>query len=229
MKTSSTIRRIAAATGAALFVGTATLAYGAYSFLKPTATASGPIESVALAATQPSATVYELANSEARFVIDEVLRGSPYTVVGTTDQVAGQLALNLEDPSTAELGTILINARDLQTDDTSRNRALGNQILNTSQYEYVSFTPTALSGLASTFEVGQPITFQLTGDLTIKDVTKPATFDVTVTPTSNGALEGTASTSIQYADWGVMIPSVPFVASVDDEVTLELAFTAAQA
>jgi polyisoprenoid-binding protein YceI len=50
------------------------------------------------------------------------------------------------------------------------------------QYEYISFTPTAVDGLPSSFVVGQPATFHLTGDLKIKDVTRPATFEVTVTP-----------------------------------------------
>src|SRR5215216_5206893 len=89
MKTSSSIRRVFAVAGAAVFVGASALGVSAYSFLKPTTTASGPIESVTLAAPQTSATVYELESSEARFIVDEVLRGSPFTVVGTSDQVAG--------------------------------------------------------------------------------------------------------------------------------------------
>ena len=57
------------------------------------------------------------AESEARFVIDEVLRGAPKTVVGTTDQVAGQLALDPVDLSSAQVGTIQVNARTLATDN----------------------------------------------------------------------------------------------------------------
>jgi polyisoprenoid-binding protein YceI len=230
MKTFTPIRQALVIGVAAALLAVSVIAATAFTFLKPTATASGPVETVALAEPlSAGTTVYELDSAEARFIVDEVLRGSPYTVVGTTDQVAGQLALDLDSPSTAEVGTILINARDLETDDSNRNRALGNQILQTSQYEYISFTPTALVGLPDSFSVGQPGTFQLTGDLTIKDVTRPTTFEVTVTPTSDGVLEGTAATQIQYADWGLSIPSVPFVASVDNEVTLELDFTATTA
>ncbi len=47
-----------------------------------------------------------------------------------------------------------------------------------------------------------------------------------MTPTADGVLEGSATSTIQYADWGVSIPSVPFVASVDNQVTLQLDFTA---
>jgi hypothetical protein len=52
------------------------------------------------------------------------------------------------------------------------------------------------------------------------------TFDASVTPRSASELEGTASTSIRFADWGISIPSVPFVAGVSDQVKLELDFVA---
>jgi len=226
MKSTSLIRRAVTVGAATLVLASSTLGVTAYNYLKPTAAASAPIESVALAAPETSGTVYELQNAQAQFIVDEVLRGSPFTVVGTTDEVAGQLALDLADPSSVQLGTILINARTLATDDSSRNRALGNQILNTAQYEYISFTPTSISGLPEQLTVGQSYALQLSGDLTIKDVTRPAVFNVNVTPTADGVLEGSATSTIQYADWGVSIPSVPFVASVDNQVTLQLDFTA---
>jgi polyisoprenoid-binding protein YceI len=243
----SSFRRAALASGVALVIAASTLGVGAYSYLKPTATASAPVSAVPLttmtvnlSTAQDSnsadlatadATVYEIqsTSSAASFIVDEVLRGSPYTVVGTTDQVAGQIAFDLADPSAAQVGTIQINARTLTTDDDSRTRALGNRILNSDQYEYISFTPTELSGLPDSAAVGQPFTFQMMGDLTIKGVTLPTTFDVTVTPAAEGILGGSASTTIRYADWGVSIPSVPFVASVDDQVVLQLDFRASVA
>jgi polyisoprenoid-binding protein YceI len=227
MKKRSLIRQAVAIGGAALVLACSTLGVTAYNYLKPTAAASAPIASVALAAPQTSSgTVYQLQSSQARFIVDEVLRGSPFTVVGATDQVAGQLAVDTSNTSTAQLGTILIDARTLATDDSSRNRALGNQILDTNQYEYISFTPTAISGLPAQLTVGESYAVQLSGDLTIKDVTRPTVFDVTVTPTADGGLAGTATSTIQYAGWGVSIPSVPFVASVDNQVTLQLDFMA---
>jgi polyisoprenoid-binding protein YceI len=243
----SSFRRAVLVGGVALVVAASTLSAGVSSYLKPTATASAPVSAVPLttmtvnlSAARDSnsadpmtadSTVYEIqsANSAASFSVDEVLRGSPYTVVGTTDQIAGQIAFDLADPSTAQVGTILINARTLTTDDESRTRALGNRILNTDQYEYISFMPTELSGLPERAALGQPFSFQMTGNLTIKDVTRPATFDVTVTPAADGSLDGSASTRIRYSDWGVSIPSVPFVASVGDQVVLHLDFNAGAA
>src|SRR5690606_26035007 len=97
------------------------------------------------------ATVYRIVPeaSEVRFVIDEVLRGSPYTVVGTTSEVAGDIAVDTTTPSNTEVGTIRVNARTLTTDSDQRNRALRSFILKSADdaYEFVEFQPTALEGL----------------------------------------------------------------------------------
>jgi polyisoprenoid-binding protein YceI len=166
------------------------------------------------------------AESEARFIIDEVLRGSPVTVVGVTDQVAGQIAIDPANPAATQLGQILVNARTLATDNEFRNRAIRNQILDTNTYEFVTFQPTELVGLPDAVTVGQSFSFQVVGDLTVKDVTQSVTFDVTVTPVSETRIEGVATTTFPYRDFGVRIPEVPSVDLVADDVTLELAFVA---
>jgi polyisoprenoid-binding protein YceI len=91
-------------------------------------------------------------------------------------------------------------------------------------YEYIMFTPSELSGLPSSVSAGQPFSFAASGDLTIKGISRPATFGVTLNPAADGSLSGSATSTVAYADWGVSIPSVPFVASVGQEVTLALSF-----
>jgi polyisoprenoid-binding protein YceI len=167
------------------------------------------------------------ADSEARFLIDEVLRGDPNTVVGATDQVAGQFAVNPNDLSAAQIGIIRVNARTLATDNDFRNRAIKNQILLTDDYEFVTFAPLEVIGLPERGAVGETYTFQIVGDLTITDVTRQVTFDVTATPTSETRIEGMAATAFPYADFELFIPEVPAVDAVDDEVRLELDFVAA--
>lgn len=165
--------------------------------------------------------------SEVRFVIDEVLNNEPFTVVGTTNQVAGELAIDPSDPAATKVGVIQVNARTLATDSEFRDRAIKNRILMTDDNEYITFTPTALTGLPEQVEIGQSYTFQMTGDLTIRDVTKQVTFEVSVTPESQQRVAGTAQTTIVYSDFGLSIPQVPQVASVDNDVRLEIDFAAA--
>lgn len=164
--------------------------------------------------------------SVARFIINEVLNNNDTIVTGVTNNIGGQIALDLGNPTTAELGQILINARDIATDNQFRNRAIGNEILQTGAYEFITFTPTELIGLPATAEIGQTYSFQINGDLTITDQTRPVTFEATVTPTSATALSGMATTTILYADFGLTIPFARSVQSVEDTVVLELEFVA---
>jgi len=215
-----------------LLVAVAIAAVVGYNVFRPPAQASGPIEAAPVVestgAAAPAGTVFQIDPnaSSAQFVIDEILRGSPKTVVGTTNQVAGEIAANLNDLDAAQVGTIKINARTLSTDADVRNRMLQNQILQTEQHEYITFTPKQMVGLPDAATVGQSFTFQMVGDLTIRGTTQEATFDVAVTPTADNRLEGQATTSIRYADWGVSIPQVPSVAGVGEQVALQLNFVA---
>ncbi len=170
-------------------------------------------------------------SSTAAFNIDEVLRGQDVTVVGTTNQLAGDIRVNVANPAASEVSEIRINARALETDEGGRNRALRNFILNSSddEYEFITFEPSALQNMPDAVTVGEPFEFQIVGDLTVVDTTQEVTFDVTVTPTSETEIEGVAETTVLYPDFGITIPSVPFVASVEEEVTLRLDFVATEA
>ena len=202
----------------------------------PTADEVGAVvESTATAAqstTQSSGTtVFQILQdgSEASFSIYEELSGQPNTVVGTTNQVAGEIALDLSDLSKTQVGVIQVNARALATDNDRRNRAIRNFILNTDQYEYITFTPTAITGLSGAAQPGQPFTFQIAGDLTIRDVTQSVVFNVTAQGESLTRITGTAAAIVKRSDYNLTIPSVPNVADVGEEVTLEIDFVAGAA
>ena len=217
-----------------------------FTVLRAPETASEPIEAVPLLeeapagesdqnagdtgedATAANLTVFTIqqTSSQARFELDEELRGNPITVVGSTDQVAGQIGISFDDPSASELGTIQVNARALTTDNDFRNRAIKNEILLTGLFEYITFTPTAITGLPDAVAVGDTVTIQVTGDLTITDISQPATFDVTLTIVSETEISGEATTIVGREIYNLRIPSVPAVANVEEEVELYLDFVA---
>jgi polyisoprenoid-binding protein YceI len=148
-------------------------------------------------------------------------------VVGTTDQVAGEFAVDSGDLSTAQVGPILVNARTLATDNDFRNRATKNQILTTDVYEFITFRPSEIIGLTGTGTAGDVYNFQIVGDLTIRDVTRPVTFETTATAVSEDQLTGSATATVLYTDFDLFIPNSQAVASVEDEVVLEIEFVAA--
>jgi polyisoprenoid-binding protein YceI len=172
--------------------------------------------------------VFEISQdeSEARFIINEVLNGADKTVVGVTNQVAGQILVDADNTANVQLGQIQVNTRTLSTDSGNRNRAIQNIILETGRFEFVTFTPTAISGLPASAAAGDTFTFQVTGDLTIRDITQQVTFDVSVTAESDQRISGLGRTTINRGDFDLQIPQVPQVASVEENLILELEFVA---
>lgn len=191
---------------------------------EPTADAVEPDGETAAAA--PRIFAIDQGRSEVRFELDEDLRGERITVVGFSNQVAGEMALDLADLSQTQVGTVQINARSLLTDNNFRNRAIQNEILDTGGFEFITFAPTSVDGLPASVAVGDTVQFTINGDLTIRDVTMPATFAVEATLVSADQITGTASTVIMRGDYGLNIPSVPNVANVEEEIELYIDFTA---
>jgi polyisoprenoid-binding protein YceI len=166
--------------------------------------------------------------SQVSFTLEEDLRGTRTTVVGTTSEVAGDIFVNFENPQASQIGTITINARSLATDNAMRNGQIRSNILRSTQddYEFIQFTPTAINGLPETVTIGESYPVEILGDLTIIDATNPVTFAATITIESETRISGTASTVISYGDWGIPVPSAPAVANVTPETTLAINFVA---
>lgn len=180
-----------------------------------------------VAGTEEKRVTIQQSESTAEFRINEELRGEPKLVIGTTNQIAGEtLIKQSEGVTTITVGEIKVNARTLKTDSEQRNGALARMILKSEDAanEFITFKPkTTISEsmryTSSNFE------FSITGDLTIRGVTKTVTF------TGNGKVvnnvfSGTAQTTLTHADFGISIPSVPFVANVDKTTTLVVTFVA---
>jgi polyisoprenoid-binding protein YceI len=156
--------------------------------------------------------------SEARFYIDEVLLGNDKTVVGTTPGVTGEIQFDVASPQATTVGVITVDASQLATDDNRRNGQIQNRILESSseEFKFITFEPTSITGLPEAVAAGDTFNVQMIGNLTIHGVTV----------VSETELQGLGSTTILHADYGLSIPRVPMVASVEDDVKLEIAFTA---
>jgi polyisoprenoid-binding protein YceI len=197
-------------------------------FLYLTRGVASPTQSVqsvipTLAATEKSGsdsqTVFHIsqADSKAEYDVGEVLNGQPNPVVGTTNQVAGDILIDLTHPAQSQIGKIAINARTFATDESRRDNMVVRFVLQSesSANQFITFQPTSISGLPTSVAVGDTVNLQVAGDLTIAGTTKPVTFTVTAALATADQLTGHAEATIQRADFGLNIPNVPFVASVD--------------
>ncbi|HEU0080885.1 MAG TPA: YceI family protein [Candidatus Paceibacterota bacterium] len=210
------MKRIIMALLAVALVAGAALHYAT----RPAAAPTKDIQSVAdTIAVQATSSVYRISQSasQARFEVSELLYGKPKLVVGTTTQIAGDIAV---EGGKIVIGAIKLNARTLVTDSEKRNGAINHLILKTDDAanEFISFAPRS-SDLAGPVALGKPLALSVSGDLTIAGVTKPATFTATMTVTADRIM-GTASTTVKRADYGLKIPSLSFVADVGESVSV---------
>lgn len=194
--------------------------------------ASAPAEAAPIQTPEPQSVVYRAIadESEARFLIEEVLRGQPNTVVGVTDQVDGSIAVR-RDPGDVQIGAFVINVRTIRTDDEVRDRTIRTLILesNRDEFEFARFEPTAVSGVPDQIGTGDQLVLQVSGDLTVRDVTTPAVFAMNLAIESDDLVRGNAVTTITWEELEIEIPYVggnSIVASVGEEVRLELEFVA---
>jgi polyisoprenoid-binding protein YceI len=147
-------------------------------------------------------------------------------VIGSTQAIEGQLQLNLADLAAA-LGenSFTVKLNTLTTDQSRRDNWIRDNGPNFNQYPLATFKATAIEGAPAAYTEGDAVSFKLAGDLTIREVTKPATFDVTATLTGD-TLTGKAATQLKMSDFGIEPPNFANTLTVADEFGVEVEFTA---
>jgi polyisoprenoid-binding protein YceI len=165
------------------------------------------------AATAPAAsapasgagTVYKIdpAQSEAHYEVGETFfQGNRFNLaIGRTKGVAGEIQVDMANPAKSQIGTIVIDVSQLTSDEGRRDNYIRNNGLESSKYPQATFKPTKIEGLPASAKPGDTLTLKVTGDLTVKDVTKPVTFDVTL-KADQDKLTGNAATEILLSDFG---------------------------
>jgi polyisoprenoid-binding protein YceI len=174
----------------------------------------------------PDQTLYQIKSDSAiaTFSLHEMLAGQAKFVVGTsTGYVSGEIGFDAKHVASSTIGLVRVNARTFVTDDNSRNNAIRRLILKTEDdaNEYITFKPTAMTGLPKGAATSS-FAFSITGDLTVSGVTKPTMFTATGSLDKDGNLAIHATTVVKRDDFNIVIPNFPFLADVQNEVTLDL-------
>lgn len=168
---------------------------------------------------------YRIGNeSRAEFRIGEILRDEPFTAVGTTSNIVGDITLS---DSTLGFSQLKVNARTFKTDSEKRDGAIARMILQSEkpENEWITFQPTGVTGLPESAPMNTDIRFSMTGNMKIAGVTKQVTFAV-VMKITDVAIRGTATTTLKRSDFKLTIPNIPFVASVDDSFPVSVSIVA---
>jgi polyisoprenoid-binding protein YceI len=194
-----------------------------------TATATTPVEA---AAPAPVGEVLQLtivpALSEASYSVSEQFFGLdlPQTAVGRTNAVSGALNLRAENGAYAlSPSRIEVDLRTLVSGDHDRDDGLLVNYLQSRQFPAAVFEARSINNAQGALETGRAVRFELGGDLTVRDITRPATFVVTAT-LQDGELTGVAETRVLMRDFGIEPPNIANVLTVQDGVTIRAALTA---
>ena len=147
------------------------------------------------------------------------------TAVGVTKQVTGDIFGDKTNPGQSKIGTITVDISQFTSDKSMRDNFIRRNFLESSKYPLATFTPTAVDGVPETYTDGQSYSFKVTGNLTVHNVTKPVTFDVTAS-LKGTTLSGTASTTIKMSDFGVGPITLAGMLQTQDDVKLSMQFVA---
>ncbi len=149
-----------------------------------------------------------------------------YDVEGGTQQISGQLELNLDDLSAA-LGSnsFTVQMNTLETDRRNRDNWIRTDGPRFDEFPEATFVATAIEGAPATYTEGEEVSFKLTGDLTVREVTKTVTFDVTAKLVGD-TLTGVAHTNALISDFGIDPPSFANTLTVADDLGIRVEFTA---
>lgn len=147
-------------------------------------------------------------------------------VVGSTQEIEGQLQLNLDDLSAA-LGEnrFVVQMNTLSTDRPLRDGWIRENGPRFNDYPEAIFVATAIEDAPATYNEGEEVTFRLVGDMTIREITQPVTFTVTARLVGD-TLTSVASTRLLMSDFGIDPPNFINTLTVKDEFGIEVAFTA---
>ena len=163
--------------------------------------------------------------NEARYRVREQLAGFdlPKDAVGATKAVAGQIMVGADGKVVKDSSKFVVKLSEMKSDQTRRDNFLRRSTLETTKYPDAELVPVALEGLLLPIQPGSSQTFSVRGDLTVRGVTRPTTWQVTARAEGSDVV-GTAATAFTFKDFGLEQPRVPVVLSVADTIRLEYDF-----
>jgi polyisoprenoid-binding protein YceI len=175
--------------------------------------------------TLPTRWVLQAERSEARYRVREQLAGFdfPNDAVGTTSSVSGSIAFSADGVILPGESVFRVDLADLATDSDRRDNYVRQRTLEVEDYPEAVLTLRRFTGLPFPLPDSGAVRFQLEADLTLHGVTAPTVWEVMaqITPQS---VTGLASTSFTFDTFGLAVPRVARVLSVDDNIRLELEF-----
>ncbi|MBA2682420.1 MAG: YceI family protein [Ktedonobacteraceae bacterium] len=214
------------------------------STVSQTHTASGPVvpsptaAGVATAAngastssTGPKTFQIMPAQTTASYSVDEnlIFQNKPHNdAVGTTHSVQGNFRIQTGASPLVDAMNVKVDLSTLQTDSQMRDNYVRKHALETDMYPDATFISVSTQGLPTSYNDGESVHFQLTGNLTMHGKTNKEVFDVQGKVVDK-TVTGMATSTIYMTDFGIQPPNLANVAISQNKVLVTINFTAKEA
>ncbi len=176
-----------------------------------------------LTAESADQTVYRIdpSRSTASYTVQEHLAGVDRSATGVTPAIAGDILVDSTDPTRSTVGEIVVNVELLRSDNSLRDKRIRHDYLESSTHKFVNFVPSSIEGLPAVVEDGKSYDITITGDLTVKTTTAPATFSGGAS-ISGGELTAHMSAVVKSSTYDIGPITISGLVSTSDDVTLTL-------
>jgi len=168
------------------------------------------------------------ATSKTAVRVREVLAQvrAPGDAVLTATGMKGTFTLKT-DGTFAPSSKISVDVTTLRSDQSQRDGFIKDNTLETRRFPTAEFVPTKATGLAVPLPPSGEMKFTLAGRMTVHGVTKDVTFAVTAKRVgARLTATATADPAWKFADFGMTVPRVASVLSIEDDIRGEISLVA---
>jgi polyisoprenoid-binding protein YceI len=160
-----------------------------------------------------------------RYRVRERLVGAdlPNDAIGETKALTGAIEFDSKGKVIAQSSKFTVDAGTFVSDKDRRDGYVRRRLLDSETYPSVVLVPTGVSGIALPLPASGTLPFEMTGDLTVRGVTRPTTWKGSA-QFKDGQVTGSAATAFTFDDIKMDQPSVPVLLSVADTIRLEIDF-----
>ena len=186
--------------------------------------------------TPPAPILFRIAPDESRvqYEVNEVFiteTNRLNVAVGVTQDVSGTVLVDPANPKRSRIGAFAINIQKFKSDQPLRDLLIQKLFLESAKYPLATFVPSQTAPIPDTYTPGDDLSFKVTGDLTVRTVTRPVTFDATVKGDAK-TVTGVATTKLLMTDFGfgpIEFPGPTGIGGIiktENEVRLTFTFVA---
>lgn len=150
--------------------------------------------------------------SELGYRVKEVLFGVSTEGVGRTNQITGSLTIDGTAVTQAEF---VVDVASISSDESKRDGQFRGRIMSTDEFPEARFALTEPIELALAPAEGAQVATTATGELTLRGVTNPVTFELTA-QLANGKIGVLGNIPVVFADYGIANPSIGGITTEDN-------------